>query len=301
MSSEQISNFLDAAIRNRIAVRLIAEQHIVLSHALQNPEHASNTYVGIINMALSPVEMIRMCASFVSELCEASLGAAPSIIIDGATNATFAYVPIHMEYILTEILKNAFRATVEHHRYHYHRQHSNDGSGPIAHTHHEHLPLPPVLITIVPPPRLPPGITKPATLSLRIRDQGGGVTPSNMERIFSYAFTTAGRRSSSGSGPGRYGRSGDGGGDGGGPYAAQQHVGAGGAVAAGDVDIFGEITSKGIETGLGTIAGLGFGLPMSRLYAQYFGGSLDLFSLHGWGSDVLLKLRCLDDAHDVEI
>jgi 26S proteasome regulatory subunit T1 len=91
-----------------------------------------------------------------------------------------------------------------------------------------------------------------------------------MERIFSYAFTTAGRRSSSGSGRGAYGRSGDanGDGDGGGPYAAQKHVGAGGAVTAGGVDFFGEIMSKGIETGLGTIAGLGFGLPMSRLYAQ---------------------------------
>jgi len=36
---------------------------------------------------------------------------------------------------------------------------------------------------------------------------------------------------------------------------------------------------------------------MSRLYVQYFGGSLDLFSLDGWGSDVLLRLRC----DDVEI
>src|SRR6266567_2054430 len=94
MSSEQISNFLDAAIRNRLAVRLIAEQHIVLSHALQNPEQANNADVGIVNMALSPVEMIRMCGSFVSELCEASLGSAPSIIIDGATDATFACVPV---------------------------------------------------------------------------------------------------------------------------------------------------------------------------------------------------------------
>jgi 26S proteasome regulatory subunit T1 len=163
-----------------------------------------------------------------------------------------------MEYILTEILKNAFRATVEHNRYNHHGQQPQpQPQHGIAHnTHHQeqqHLPLPPVLITIVPPPRLP-GITKSATLSLRIRDQGGGVAPGNMERIFSYAFTTAGRRSSSGSG--------------GGPYAAQQHVGAGGAVAAGGVDFFGEMTSKGIETGLGTIAGLGFGLPMSRLYAQ---------------------------------
>jgi len=91
MSSEQISSFLDAAIRNRIAVRLIAEQHIVLSRALQNIEQA-NTDVGIVNMALSPVEMIRMCASFVSELCEATLGVVPPILIDGATDTTFACV-----------------------------------------------------------------------------------------------------------------------------------------------------------------------------------------------------------------
>jgi 26S proteasome regulatory subunit T1 len=89
MSSEQISNFLNAAIRNRIAVRLIAEQHIVLSRALQDPEQA-NTNIGVVNMSLSPVEMIRMCASFVSELCEATLGAAPPVVIDGATDATFA-------------------------------------------------------------------------------------------------------------------------------------------------------------------------------------------------------------------
>ena len=183
-----------------------------------------------------------------------------------------------MEYILTEILKNAFRATVEQHRLRQQQQqqHSGDGGsdGPIGAAHQG--PLPPVLITIVPPPRLP-GINKPATLSLRIRDQGGGVAPADMQRIFSYAFTTAGRRSS-GSARG-YGRGisyDEDVGDGGGSYAAQQHVGGGGAVVAGEpkvgtaggVDFFGEITSKGIETGLGTIAGLGFGLPMSRLYAQ---------------------------------
>ncbi|KAH9063666.1 hypothetical protein EDB83DRAFT_2675163 [Lactarius deliciosus] len=259
MSSEQISSFLNAAIRNRIAVRLIAEQHIVLSRALQDPEQA-NTNIGVVNMSLSPIEMIRMCASFVSELCEATLGAAPPVVIDGVTDATFAYVPVHMEYILTEILKNAFRATVERH----HKQHGTGG------TYGAHS-LPPVLVTIVPPPRLP-GVDKPATLSLRIRDQGGGDEED------------------------------DDGGNGGGPYAAQ-HVGGAAAVGsdAATGGLFGEITGKGVEAGLGTIAGLGFGLPMSRLYAQYFGGSLDLYSLDGWGSDVLLKLRCLDDADDVEI
>ncbi|KAI0262950.1 P-loop containing nucleoside triphosphate hydrolase protein [Gloeopeniophorella convolvens] len=280
MSSEQISNFLDAAIRNRIAVRLIAEQHIVLSRAIQNPEHAHSN-VGVVNAALSPVEMIRMCSSFVTELCEATLGTAPPVVIDGATDATFAYVPVHMEYILTEILKNSFRATVEHHQ----KQHGSFAA----------RPLPPVLITIAPPPRLP-GIPARATLSLRIRDQGGGVSSANMARIFSYAFTTAGRRAS------EHGHTIDE--EDGGPYAAQ-HVGGGAAIGAdsgaGGAGLFGEMTGKGVETGLGTIAGLGFGLPMSRLYARYFGGSLDLFSLDGWGADVLLKLRCLDDADDVVI
>ena len=55
-------------------------------------------------------------------------------------------------------------------------------------------------------------------------------------------------------------------GAGGGPYAAQ-HVGGAGA-GAGGAGLFCEMTGKGVETGLGTIAGLGFGLPMSRLYAQ---------------------------------
>lgn len=91
-----------------------------------------------------------------------------------------------------------------------------------------------------------------------------------MARIFSYAFTTAGNAES----------------DGGGPYAAQ-HVGGsaavGGSMSTGDGNLFGEITEKGLQVGLGTIAGLGYGLPMSRLYARYFGGSLDLFSLDGWG------------------
>lgn len=163
-----------------------------------------------------------------------------------------SYVPVHLEYILTEILKNAFRATVEHH----YKQYGTTSTHTVA----------PVTVTISPP--LSP--TSPF-LSIRIRDQGGGVSPSNMPRIFSYAFTTASNAES----------------DGGGPYAAQ-HVGGsaavGGGTSAGDGNLFSEITGKGVQVGLGTIAGLGYGLPMSRLYAKYFGGSLDLFSLDGWGT-----------------
>jgi Mitochondrial branched-chain alpha-ketoacid dehydrogenase kinase. len=91
MSPTQIGNFLDGAIRNRISVRLIAEQHIALSQALNNPE-IDSANVGVVNMECSPTEMIKTCGSFVTELCEATLGASPAIVIDGHADATFAYV-----------------------------------------------------------------------------------------------------------------------------------------------------------------------------------------------------------------
>lgn len=90
MSNDQVTTFLDGAIRNRISVRLIAEQHIALSRALkQQSEGREMTYDGIVDMICSPSKMIRMCGSFVSDLCEATLGTSPSLIIDGHTDATF--------------------------------------------------------------------------------------------------------------------------------------------------------------------------------------------------------------------
>ncbi|RDB21247.1 [3-methyl-2-oxobutanoate dehydrogenase [lipoamide]] kinase, mitochondrial [Hypsizygus marmoreus] len=274
MSPTQISNFLDGTIRNRISVRLIAEQHIALSQALENQD-PDTSHIGIINTRCSPKAMIQMCGSYVSELCEATLGASPSIIIDGYRDATFPYVPVHLEYILTEILKNAFRATVDHH---------------LKHHPSSLRSLPPVILTLSPPTTMREAADQLRFFSLRIRDQGGGVSPTNMARIFSYAFTTAGRGAEEGLDDG----------GGGGPYAAQ-YVGGSAAVGSGgsgEANMFGEITGKGLQTGLGTIAGLGYGLPMSQLYAKYFGGSLDLMSLEGWGTDVFLKLRCLDEAED---
>ncbi|KAG8764950.1 hypothetical protein FRC12_007786 [Ceratobasidium sp. 428] len=75
----------------------------------------------------------------------------------------------------------------------------------------------------------------------------------------------------------------------------------GSSSGAGDGNVFGEIAGRGLQTGMGTIAGLGYGLPMAQLYAKYFGGSLQLISLYGHGADVFIKLRCLDQHADVVI
>lgn len=89
MTPAEIGEFLDGAIRNRIAVRLIAEQHTALSRALQ-VSGQNGSHDGVLHMACSPAEMIRTCASFVSDMCEATLGASPPITIDGHVDATFA-------------------------------------------------------------------------------------------------------------------------------------------------------------------------------------------------------------------
>lgn len=46
------------------------------------------------------------------------------------------------------------------------------------------------------------------------------------------------------------------------------------------------------------MAGFGYGLPISRLYAQYFGGDLKLISMEGYGTDVYLHLNRLSSSNE---
>lgn len=46
------------------------------------------------------------------------------------------------------------------------------------------------------------------------------------------------------------------------------------------------------------MAGFGYGLPISRLYARYFGGDLRLISMEGYGTDVYLSLNRLSSSSE---
>lgn len=271
ISPEEVTRFLDQHLRARIGTRLIAEQHIALHFSSQPhfdpsasptpcPEHPS--YIGVIDTALRPAQIVESCAGFVADICELRYGVRPLLYIRGEPDTTFAFVPMHLEYIVTELLKNAFRATIENR--------SNE----------------PVIVTIAPEPPLPkdpssssagdretqhskdnqntdtivplddnaPGVT------IRIRDRGGGIPPEVSPNIWSYSFTTF----------------------------------------SDDVDDFpgdsngndgGLSAISTASTGGSSIAGLGYGLPLSRAYAEYFGGGIAVQSLYGWGTDVYLRLK----------
>jgi len=99
---------------------------------------------------------------------------------------------------------------------------------------------------------------------IKVSDEGGGIRRTNMPRIWSYLFTTAD------------------------PEVQEVSVGSGEALNGG----------SGSDFGTGSpLAGLGYGLPISRAYARYFGGDLSMMSMEGYGTDAFVYLSRLGD-HD---
>ena len=122
ISAREVTEFLDEHLRARIGTRLIAEQHIALNFSSkphnklkdQDPyEHHESSYIGVIDTELKPAALVRTCESTVGEICELKYGVRPTVKIVGSPETKIAHVPMHLEYVLTELLKNSFRATIE--------------------------------------------------------------------------------------------------------------------------------------------------------------------------------------------
>merc|ERR1719370_2398521 len=59
------------------------------------------------------------------------------------------------------------------------------------------------------------------------------------------------------------------------------------------LDTFKEISSSIPPTASAPLAGYGYGLPLSRLYARYFQGDLIINSTDGFGTDAYIYLKTL--------
>ncbi|KAF7332237.1 Protein-serine/threonine kinase [Mycena kentingensis (nom. inval.)] len=253
LSSDALDSFMRRMLVSRISRRVLAEHHIALSaaHSGQASKHA-DPHVGIIFTGLDVKRSLEKCASILRDRGKGW----PEIVVDGHVDTRFAYIKEHLEYILFELLKNAMQATAAHHR------------------NSESLPV--IQATIS---------AGTNDVGVRITDQGGGLvtvkTPSDLfsfshlrnaarledskiDALRSVSASPLGIRATVDEQVGRW----------------KEHV----RTPAEEPDLDPEV-----KAGVGH-SRIGIGLPMSNIFATYFGGSLELVTMNGWGTDVYLRL-----------
>ncbi|KAG6815601.1 hypothetical protein H0H93_009385 [Arthromyces matolae] len=166
-------------------------------------------------------------------------------------NLTFPYVPGHLSHICFELLKNSLRAVVERYGFSPSSSSPNSPSSPNsslkAKPNLDDIPYPPIKVIV---------IEGNEDITIKISDEGGGISRSAIPLIWTYMYTTM-----------------------------QRSVG--------------QLEEDFRDTDFrAPMAGFGYGLPLSRLYARYFGGDLRLISMEGYGTDVYIHLNRLSAARE---
>ena len=102
-------------------------------------------------------------------------------------------------------------------------------------------------------------------ITIKVSDEGGGIPRRDIGRIWTYLYSTA--------------------------QSPLQVLHPNELESSGDVGV-------GSTAGAAVLAGYGYGLPISRLYARYFGGDLQVVSMEGYGTDAYLHLNRLADSEE---
>ncbi|ETO13007.1 pyruvate dehydrogenase kinase [Reticulomyxa filosa] len=114
-------------------------------------------------------------------------------------------------------------------------------------------------------------VDTPETVTIKIADKGGGIPRADMEKIWLYSYTTA---------VDPYGRTRKE------LFALLQKE----AQSAPNREML--VALKNIP-----MFGLGYGLSLARLYARYYGGDCNIFSVHGYGTDTYVYLNDLSKSN----
>lgn len=166
MSVEQVKDFLDRYLKDRIIMRMVAHQHVELSKTIADKTQfvPGSKYNGLIK-PLNMIEVVNKGADLVNDILLMESDQTVSINIDSNLPIhedkplIFPYIEYQLDYVLIEIFKNAFRSQIE-----------NRVSSPVEVT--VSLPL------------------DSSYLEMRIRDRGKGIPSKVLPHIFDYSFTT---------------------------------------------------------------------------------------------------------------
>ena len=256
----------------RISRRVIAEQHLALTETFNSPWHFPNAndptdanadFIGEVFLRCNAREVVEECWNRAISLAKEAYGtssALPEIRLEGHLDATFPYILSHLQYVVGELLRNSIQAVVEN------RKERID-------------PLPPVEVLVC---------EAPQHCILRISDQGGGIPRDIMPDLWSFSkgARTKARLKNLSQVPRM--------------AATMQELEYPTSTSASS-----DSTKKRTYDGsLSSLTSrppnlrLGIGLPMSRVYAEYWAGSLELHNLEGYGVDTFLQLSKLGNKNE---
>ncbi|CAN6629603.1 [Pyruvate dehydrogenase (acetyl-transferring)] kinase 2, mitochondrial [Trichomonascus vanleenenianus] len=269
--ADVLDQFMAKVLCSRISRRVIAEQHLALTQAYNRGARNASTdpsYIGEVFLQCSAKQTIEDGAEHAKTLIRELYPDAemPKIEIEGHVDTTFPYIKSHLDYIIGEIMRNSIEATV---------------AQQVKHKYYKHPP--PIVVSIS---------NTPQNVLFRISDQGGGVPEDVLPHIWSFAHgprkearlqnfqkvpTFAGLPNEVGT-------------------YAERNVEA--------VDYHPPPSNRVVRSSLSSLAArnpqlkLGMGLPLSRIYAEYWDGALELQSLEGYGTDVFLRISRLGNQNE---
>lgn len=216
-------------------------------------------------------DVVERCGAAVTALARSAYGpdvAVPEIRLEGHLDATFPFILSHLEYIVGELLRNSVQGTVE-------RQIRDGRAG-----------TPPIEVTIC-------GAAQ--HVIIRVSDQGGGIPADVMPYLWSFSKGPHSQKllANLGMVPKM--------------AATMQELRVEDATAAQKKETIASHARDATAPYGGSLSSLasrppnlrlGMGLPLSRVYAEYWAGSLELHSLEGYGVDAFLQISKLGNKNE---
>ncbi|TPX69955.1 hypothetical protein SpCBS45565_g02073 [Spizellomyces sp. 'palustris'] len=313
LAAREADRFMNEMLRSRIGRRVLAEQHITLSAVFDGRESQEPHYIGIVNTRCRAQDVVQRCSNLASRVFEEAFGVTPpEVAVDGHLDAAFTYIPDQIEYIIFELLKNSMWATLEKHAPDVLVQATKDsGAEPELHQGDdtrpyrtssgnaprlgeawaanaalrnlrgpardpmiptpEHLdltgPSPSTSSSVPSSPSTADAVTKlppiratigsaDSLITFRVSDQGGGIRRDALSHLWSYSHPSKRK------------------------FLNFAHVPR---LAAKVEESEHHVVPAGLK--------LGLGLPMSKVYANYWGGDIEVCSMDGYGTDAYVTLK----------
>lgn len=273
LPQDELDHFMSSMLRSRISRRVIVEEHLSLTEIYKKHPYQSKPpdYIGEIFDDCNAKEHFEIVADLIRDSMVEYFPKRenmPDLLIEGDTDTRFPFMVPHLHYLFGEILRNSFEATMRTH-----------GASSVK--------LPPVKITI---------IDSKKEVLFRISDQGGGIPHGSLETIWNFGKNPGLARESLANFhriPGLQ------------MYSNLQVTPAGSSIVD-THDALGQTSLGDINMSTSTKKStldqlitrpykykLGLGLPMCKVYADYWNGDLTMNSLEGYGSDTRLTLSKL--------